>query len=45
MKRRIYLKVSKVAKHYCRGQNLIDHLRGKATVKMSTQEIMQLTRI
>jgi AbrB family looped-hinge helix DNA binding protein len=41
---RIYLKAGNVTKHNSRGQNLIAHLRGKATVKMSTQEIMQLTR-
>lgn len=41
---RVYLKTADVSKHNSRGQTLINHLRGKATVKMSTQEIMQLTR-
>jgi antitoxin PrlF len=38
---RVYLKA---AKYNSRGQNIIAHLRGKATVKMSTKEIMKLTR-
>ncbi len=27
-----------------RGKNIVAHLRGKATVKMTTEEIMRLTR-
>ncbi len=41
-KNRIYLE--KVDKKTTRGDALIQQLRGKATVKMTTDEIMALTR-
>jgi len=42
---RIYLSAAKVTNDQAsRGRNLITHLRGKATVRMSTKEIMRLTR-
>jgi len=32
------------AQGYSRGQKLVEHLRGRGTVKMSTEEILALTR-
>lgn len=42
---RVYLSLSTTQKEKTsRGKNIVAHLRGKATVKMSTDEIMRLTR-
>jgi AbrB family looped-hinge helix DNA binding protein len=41
-KNRVYLEKKK--KKSKRGQSLIQHMRGRGTVKMSTDEIMKLTR-
>lgn len=44
-KGRIYIKsVPPSAHKMSRGRSLIEHMRGKATVKMTTAQIMQLTR-
>lgn len=36
--------IHKVSKQQSRGQTIINTMRGKATVRMSTDEIMALTR-
>lgn len=42
---KVYLKPMKATrKKTSRGRSLVEHLRGRATVKMSTEEIMRLTR-
>lgn len=42
---KIFIKLAKMAnKRISRGCSLVKHLRGKATVKMGTEEIMRLTR-
>lgn len=41
-KGRVYLKKSKSKTH--RGQNIVNRLRGSASVKMTTDEILALTR-
>jgi len=38
----VYLQ--KIPEKKSRGKKLIEHMRNKATVKMSTEEIMRLTR-
>lgn len=44
-KGKVYLKlITSSTKKKSRGRSLIEHLRGKATVRMSTNEIMKLTR-
>jgi bifunctional DNA-binding transcriptional regulator/antitoxin component of YhaV-PrlF toxin-antitoxin module len=41
----VFIKLTKtIGKRVSRGRSLVEHLRGKATVKMSTEEIMRLTR-
>lgn len=41
---KVYLKLILDKKSTQRGRSVISHLRGKATVKMTTDEIMRLTR-
>jgi AbrB family looped-hinge helix DNA binding protein len=41
-KNRVYLE--KIEKKMTRGEMLVERLRGKATLKMTTDEIMALTR-
>lgn len=40
--KQVFLRKSKTSKN--RGAKLIQHLKGRATVRMSTDEIMSLTR-
>jgi len=40
----IKIRKAKVAGHATRGRSLIDHMRGKGTRKITTDEIMRLTR-
>lgn len=44
-KGRVYLRLSNTQKQkISRGKAIVAHLRGKASVKMTTDEIMRLTR-
>jgi len=38
------LRIRKAGKHRSRGGKIVQHLAGQGSVKMSTDEIMQLTR-
>ncbi len=38
------LRIQKKRSSQRRGKSLVSHLKGKATVKMSTEDIMKLTR-
>lgn len=38
------LRIRKAGKHRSRGKKIVQHLAGQGSVKMSTDEIMQLTR-
>ena len=40
----VYLKLVTTEKRSARGRSIVEHLRGKATVKLTTDEIMKLTR-
>jgi AbrB family looped-hinge helix DNA binding protein len=38
------LKLTRIRKGPARGRRIVEHMRGRGTVKMTTEEIMALTR-